>query len=209
LGVYTLGLKSHLEVFLVHPGGPFWANKDLGVTVAYFCSGAHTCTGLSSGKLRANDIQSKRGDCSRSRSRKLLKSMPTKRNRCAGPRSMRPRRERAIAVSSSRDSGGTPGVWLRVRRLKSLVFSLRTTVRATPHYHDRPPSSEENLSSFGESPLWSCRLAPQIPTLWRSGQHFDGGRLLIPFIGTCRGSRDGSFGLHSQASFNTGSADAV
>jgi hypothetical protein len=28
-------------------------------------------------------------------------------------------------------------------------------------------------------------------------------------IGTYRGSRDDSFGLHSQASFNTGSADAV
>jgi predicted NUDIX family NTP pyrophosphohydrolase len=23
-------LKGHLEVFLVHPGGPFWAKKDLG-----------------------------------------------------------------------------------------------------------------------------------------------------------------------------------
>ena len=28
-------------------------------------------------------------------------------------------------------------------------------------------------------------------------------------IGTYRGSRDDSFGLHGQASFNTGSADAV
>ena len=28
-------------------------------------------------------------------------------------------------------------------------------------------------------------------------------------IGTYRGSRDDSFGLHSQASFNTGNADAV
>jgi hypothetical protein len=30
-----------------------------------------------------------------------------------------------------------------------------------------------------------------------------------PTIGSYRGSRDDSFGLHSQASFNTGSADAV
>jgi hypothetical protein len=29
------------------------------------------------------------------------------------------------------------------------------------------------------------------------------------FVGTYRGSRDDSFGLRSQASFNTGSADAV
>jgi predicted NUDIX family NTP pyrophosphohydrolase len=24
------GRESHLEVFLVHPGGPFWAKKDKG-----------------------------------------------------------------------------------------------------------------------------------------------------------------------------------
>ena len=34
-----------------------------------------------------------------------------------------------MEVSSSQDEGGTSGVWLRVRMLKSLVLSLRTTVR--------------------------------------------------------------------------------
>src|SRR5205085_7788180 len=35
-----------------------------------------------------------------------------------------------MSVNSSQDEGGAPGVWLRVRILNSLVFSLRTTVRA-------------------------------------------------------------------------------
>ena len=34
-----------------------------------------------------------------------------------------------MVVSSSQVDGGVKGVWLRVRMLKSLVFSLRTTVR--------------------------------------------------------------------------------
>jgi predicted NUDIX family NTP pyrophosphohydrolase len=29
-GILLYRRKPHLEVFLVHPGGPFWANKDLG-----------------------------------------------------------------------------------------------------------------------------------------------------------------------------------
>ena len=33
-------------------------------------------------------------------------------------------------VSSSQEDGGVTGVWLRVRILNSLVFSLSTTVRA-------------------------------------------------------------------------------
>src|SRR5271157_352420 len=35
-----------------------------------------------------------------------------------------------MSVNSSQEEGGKPGVWLRVRILNSLVFSLRTTVRA-------------------------------------------------------------------------------
>ena len=35
-----------------------------------------------------------------------------------------------MSVNSSQEEGGEPGVWLRVRILNSLVFSLRTTVRA-------------------------------------------------------------------------------
>lgn len=30
-GILLYRKKKNLEVFLVHPGGPFWANKDLGV----------------------------------------------------------------------------------------------------------------------------------------------------------------------------------
>ena len=44
---------------------------------------------------------------------------------------MRSRSDRAILVSSSQEEGGACGVWLRVRILNSLVFSLSTTVRAT------------------------------------------------------------------------------
>ena len=36
----------------------------------------------------------------------------------------------AMPVNSSQEAGGKGGVWLRVRVLKSLVFSLSTTVRA-------------------------------------------------------------------------------
>jgi len=35
-----------------------------------------------------------------------------------------------MSVNSSLEEGGEPGVWLRVRVLNSLVFSLSTTVRA-------------------------------------------------------------------------------
>ncbi len=35
-----------------------------------------------------------------------------------------------MPVNSSQEEGGEGGVWLRVRILKSLVFSLSTTVRA-------------------------------------------------------------------------------
>src|SRR5271157_1006239 len=41
-----------------------------------------------------------------------------------------PRSFKAMSVNSSQEEGGNPGVWLRVRILNSLVFSLRTTVRA-------------------------------------------------------------------------------
>jgi predicted NUDIX family NTP pyrophosphohydrolase len=30
-GILLYRRRPHLEVFLVHPGGPFWANKDLGI----------------------------------------------------------------------------------------------------------------------------------------------------------------------------------
>src|SRR5579862_3477094 len=36
-----------------------------------------------------------------------------------------------MSVNSSHEEGGVSGVWLRVRILNSLVFSLRTTVRGT------------------------------------------------------------------------------
>ncbi len=36
-----------------------------------------------------------------------------------------------MLVNSSQEDGGEAGVWLRVSILKSLVFSLSTTVRAT------------------------------------------------------------------------------
>src|SRR5207237_2161533 len=51
--------------------------------------------------------------------------------RCFGFKLMRSRSDRAILVKSSQEEGGTVGVWLRVRILNSLVFNLRTTVRAT------------------------------------------------------------------------------
>lgn len=38
--------------------------------------------------------------------------------------------DKAILVNSSQEEGGKAGVWLHVRILNSLVFSLRTTVRA-------------------------------------------------------------------------------
>src|SRR6202161_410321 len=73
----------------------------------------------------------KRGDCRFSDSRKLLRPTPTKRKRCPGPREIRSRSDRAMAVNSSQDDGGVVGVWLRERMLNSLVFSFKTTVRAT------------------------------------------------------------------------------
>jgi hypothetical protein len=76
-------------------------------------------------------FKSKRGDCRCSRSRKLLRPTPTRRKRCVDRgRCGLVGREQSSSVPSQ-DSGGTPGVWLRVRMLNSLVFSLRTTVRAT------------------------------------------------------------------------------
>ena len=30
-GILLYRFRENLEVFLVHPGGPFWAKKDLGV----------------------------------------------------------------------------------------------------------------------------------------------------------------------------------
>src|SRR5262249_43855596 len=39
---------------------------------------------------------------------------------------------RAMLVNSAQEEGGVAGVWLRVRILNSLVFSLRTTVRGIP-----------------------------------------------------------------------------
>ena len=47
-----------------------------------------------------------------------------------GPRSTRSRSFKAMPVNSSQEEGEQSSVWLRVRILKSLVFSLRTTVRA-------------------------------------------------------------------------------
>jgi hypothetical protein len=40
------------------------------------------------------------------------------------------RNDRAIFVSSSQETGGEPGMRLRVRILNSLVFSFRPTMRA-------------------------------------------------------------------------------
>jgi hypothetical protein len=76
-------------------------------------------------------VSSNSSDGVPSGSRKLLRPTPTRRKRWAGPRSIRFRRESAIDVNSSHETGGTSGVWLRVRMLKSLVFSLSTTVRPT------------------------------------------------------------------------------
>lgn len=45
-------------------------------------------------------------------------------------KSNRSRSLSAMFVNSSHEEGGEPGVWLRVRILNSLVFILRTTVRA-------------------------------------------------------------------------------
>src|ERR1700730_19469341 len=75
---------------------------------------------------------SKRAGCSSASSgpRKLLKPTPTRRKRCCGPRSTRSLSDKAMLVNSSQEEGGEAGVWLRVRILNSLVFSLRTTVRA-------------------------------------------------------------------------------
>jgi len=64
-------------------------------------------------------------------SRKLLKPTPTKRKSCFEPRSTRSRSDKAMLVGSSQEEGRAYGVWLRVRILNSLVFSLGTTVRAT------------------------------------------------------------------------------
>jgi len=61
---------------------------------------------------------------------KLLRPTPTKRKRCFALKSMRSRSDRAMVVSSSQEEGGASGVWLRVRILNSLVFSLRARVRA-------------------------------------------------------------------------------
>jgi hypothetical protein len=41
------------------------------------------------------------------------------------------RNDKAMLVNSSQEEGGEAGVWLRVRILNSLVFSLSTTVRGT------------------------------------------------------------------------------
>src|ERR1700685_2015403 len=63
-------------------------------------------------------------------SEKLLKPTPTRRKRFCGPRPTRSRSDSAMLVNSSQVEGGEAGVWLRVRISNSLVFSLRTTVRA-------------------------------------------------------------------------------
>jgi hypothetical protein len=56
---------------------------------------------------------------------------PRQRGETAGAlRPIRSRSDGAIFVSSSQEAGGEPGVWLRVRILKSLVFSFSTMVRA-------------------------------------------------------------------------------
>src|ERR1700750_2904204 len=61
---------------------------------------------------------------SSSRSRKLLKRMTTSRYRCWGSRSTRSRSFSAMSIICSQDDGDGSDVWLRVRILKSLVFSL-------------------------------------------------------------------------------------
>src|ERR1700722_4988222 len=60
----------------------------------------------------------------------MLRPTPTRRQPCCGARPTRSLSDRAILVSSSQEEGGEQGVRLRVRTLNSLVFSLRTTVRA-------------------------------------------------------------------------------
>src|SRR5579864_3363265 len=81
------------------------------------------------------EFHSKRSGCSgaSSGSRKLLKPTPTRRKRCFGPMFTLSRSIRAMLVNSSQQEGAGDGVWLRVRILNSLVFSLRTTVRAIRH----------------------------------------------------------------------------
>jgi hypothetical protein len=48
-----------------------------------------------------------------------------------------------------------------------------------------------------------------LESTWTNSRQLGHLPILRPNIGTYRGSRDDSFGLHSQASFDTGSADAV
>jgi hypothetical protein len=74
----------------------------------------------------------KRADCAgeSSDSRKLLRPTPTRRKCWRGSSSTRSRSDSAMSVTSSHEVGGEGGVQLRVRMLNSLVFSLRTTVRA-------------------------------------------------------------------------------
>jgi hypothetical protein len=51
---------------------------------------------------------------------------------------MRSRSDRAMLVRSSHEEGRECGLWLPVRILNSLVFGLRTTVRATrAFFHQR------------------------------------------------------------------------
>src|SRR5262249_30469764 len=61
-------------------------------------------------------------------SRKLLSPTPTSRNRCCALSPTRSRSDNTMSVSSSQEEGGLSVVWLRVRILKSLVFSFSTTV---------------------------------------------------------------------------------
>src|SRR5437660_11976097 len=49
---------------------------------------------------------------------------------CFGPRSTLPGNFSAMSVNALQEEGGKDGVWLRVRILNSLVFNLRTIVRA-------------------------------------------------------------------------------
>jgi len=72
---------------------------------------------------------SKSGGDGRSNSRKVLNPTPTRRKSLPGqinPLSQK----RALWSSVHHKTRRSIGVWLRVRMLKSLVFSFRTTVRA-------------------------------------------------------------------------------
>jgi hypothetical protein len=107
---------------------------SLGSLIGLLGGPAGVAVGAAAGMLggATADLNNARAGCAgaSSASQKLLKPTPTNRKRRFGPRFTCSRSFRKMSINSSQE-GGELGVWLRVRILNSLVFSLRTTVRAT------------------------------------------------------------------------------